>query len=90
MNKKYIYIGLGLLAVGGAVYFLSKKKTESAVTDEVIDSAKVEPQVNVKMPVKKLRVVDGGKAKDVLNRIKASATSKAQSVKDKINALKRK
>ena len=56
MNKKYIYIGLGILAVGGvAYYFLKSKKTATSESDAVLESSKFEPQTNVKMPKKKLK-----------------------------------
>jgi hypothetical protein len=60
MNKKYIYIGLGILAVGGIAYFLFKsKKSTTSENDAVLESSKLEPQTNVKMPKKKLKPIGG-------------------------------
>jgi hypothetical protein len=79
MNKKYIYWGIGLLAIGGVAYFMMKsKKDESASTgDEVLDSSKVVPETNVKMPVKKLKVIEGAKSKigDAVSGAKSAVKS---------------
>ena len=45
MNKKYIYIGLGLLAVGGVAYFVFRKKNE--VTSENVEKLTVDKELSV-------------------------------------------
>ena len=45
MNKKYIYIGLGLLAVGGVAYFVFRKKNE--VTSDNVEQITVDKELQV-------------------------------------------
>lgn len=45
MNKKYIYIGLGLLAVGGVAYFVFRKKNE--VTTDNVEQITVDKELQV-------------------------------------------
>ena len=71
MNKKYVYWGIGLLAIGGIAYFAirSKGKQSESTGDDVLDSSKLTPEVNVKMPEKKLKLIKGGKSSGLLSKL---------------------
>lgn len=45
MNKKYIYIGLGLIAIGGISYFVFRKKNE--VTGDNVEQLTVDKELQV-------------------------------------------
>jgi hypothetical protein len=73
MNKKYIYIGLGLLAVGGVAYFVFRKKNE--VTSDNVEQITVDKELQVEAvkgnPTLEQR--KSGKVKEAVSGVVAGA-----------------
>ncbi len=73
MNKKYIYIGLGILAIGGISYFVFRKKNE--VTSDNVEQITVDKELKVEA-VKgnpTLEQKKSGKVKEAVSGVVAGA-----------------
>ena len=73
MNKKYIYIGLGILAIGGISYFVFRKKNE--VTSDNVEQITVDKELQVEAvkgnPTLEQR--KSGKVKEAVSGVVAGA-----------------